>query len=82
MKYYVGMDDGTPAVIMVVVYADTKTQAMDRAMDYYPGWVSKYAFDQEDYDLQLAEEQIAAGERAADEIYCSYYDSAEDSEFN
>ena len=74
MKYFVTMNDFTPYPVEVVVHAYNKAHAMEEAEKQYPGWLAMGAMDQEDHDLQLAEDQVAAGERIADEIYCSYFE--------
>ena len=73
-RYYVTMNDGTEEPIDVIVLADNKPEAIKEAEHQYPGWIAIAAMDQEDRGLQLAEDYVAAGERAADEIYCSYFE--------
>lgn len=73
-RYYVTMNDGTAEPVDVLVTAENKAEAMTDAENQYPGWIAIAAMDQEDHDLQLADDYVAAGERAADEIYCSYFE--------
>lgn len=75
-RYYVTMNDGTAEPIDVIVLALNKKDAIKDAEHQYPGWIAiaAAAMDQEDHDLQLADDYVAAGERAADEIYCSYFE--------